>query len=119
VLRAKSDEVGDGRVITPFDVGAHELAALGKAEGVDGGRGGEDGVRSEVGADLSDLVVQVAEEAGLGVGVGVSVKADVVDEGAGVDFFSEFAEGAEAVCFVAGMALVWLRVGRGGALLVA
>lgn len=118
MLRAEGDEVSHWRVIAPLDVRAHELPALGEAEGVDGGGGGEDGVRGEVGADLRDLVVQVAEEGGLGVGVGVSVEADVVDEGAGVDFLGEFADGAEAVCLVAKMVLVGFRVGNGGCLLV-
>lgn len=105
MLRAEGDEVGNWRVIAPLDVRAQELPALGEAKGVDGGGGGEDGMHGEVGADLRDLVVQVAEEGGLGVGVGVSVEADVVDEGAGVDFLGEFADGAEAICFVAKMAL--------------
>ena len=118
MLRAEGDEVSHWRVIAPLDVRAQELPALGEAEGVDGGGGGEDGVRGEVGADLRDLVVQVAEEGGLGVGVGVSVEADVVDEGAGVAFLGEFADGAEAVGFVAKMALVGFRVGTGGCLLV-
>lgn len=101
MLRTECDEVRDRRVVAPLDVGAHELAALGEADGIDGGRGGEDGVSGEVGAYLGDLVVQVTEEGGLGVGVGVVAEADVIDEGAGVDFFGEFADGAEAVCFVA------------------
>ena len=106
MLRAECDEVCDGRIITALDVSAHELAALREAEGVDGGGGGEDRVCGEVGADLSDLIVQVAEEGRLGIGVWVLVKANVVDKGAGVDFLCEVAEGPEAVCFIADMASV-------------
>jgi len=118
VLRAESDKVCDGRVIAPLDVSAHELAALGEAEGVDGGGSGEDGVRGEVGADLGNLIVEIAEEGGLGVGVWVWVKADVVDEGAGVDFLCEVADGAEAIRFVTEITLLEIRLVGIEALLV-
>ena len=71
MLGAKGDEVRDGGVIAALDVRAHELAALREADRVDGGAFGEDGVGGEVGADLRDLVGQVAEEGGAAVAAGV------------------------------------------------
>ena len=101
MLCAEGDQAGDRGVVAALDVGAEELAALGEAEGVDGGGCGEDGVGGEVGADCGDLVGEVAEEGGCAVGAGVGVDADVVDEGAGVYFVGEVADGAEAFSFVA------------------
>ena len=57
MLAAEGDEVGDAGAVAALDVGAEELAALGEAEGVDGGGGGEDRVGGEIGADLFDLEV--------------------------------------------------------------
>lgn len=101
VLRAEGDEARDGRPVAALDVGAQELAALREAEGVDGGRGREDGVRGQVGADFGDGFRQVVEEGGAAVGRGVVGEADVVHVRARVGFFGEGADGLEAVGGVA------------------
>jgi len=51
MLRAQCHEGAHGWCIAALDVAAEELATLGKAEGVDGGSAGEDGVGGDVGAD--------------------------------------------------------------------
>ena len=56
MLAAEGDEVGHAGSVAAFDVGAHELAALGEAEGVDGGCCGEDGVGGEVETDFFEVV---------------------------------------------------------------
>lgn len=61
------------------------MPALGEAEGVDSGGGGEDRVRSEVSADFFELGGEVAEEGGALVVGGAGAEVDVVHEGAGVD----------------------------------
>jgi len=55
MLRAESHEGADGRSVAALDVAAEELAALGEAEGVDGGGAGEDGMGGDVGADGGEL----------------------------------------------------------------
>lgn len=60
MLAAQGDERADGRSVAAFDVAAQELPALGEAQGVDGGSGGEDGVLEELGADGGDLLCKVA-----------------------------------------------------------
>lgn len=101
VLAAEGDEVGYRRRIAAFDVGAEELAALGEAEGVDGGGEGEGRVGGEVVADLVDLVGQVAEEGGGAVGGRVVVEADDVGVGGADGFIDEGADGGDAVRVVA------------------
>lgn len=78
------------------------MAALGEADAVDGGGFGEDGVGGEVGADAVDLKSEVAEEGCGAVGGGVGVEADVVGCCVADGVVYETAQGAEAVCFVAG-----------------
>ncbi len=79
VLAAEGDEAAHRRLVAALDIAAEELAALREADGVDGGRGREDGVRCEVVADLGDLQGEVAQEGGPAVVGGVVVEADVVD----------------------------------------
>jgi len=55
MLRAESHEGADGRSVAALDVAAEELAALGEAEGVDGGGAGEDGMGGDFGADGGEL----------------------------------------------------------------
>ena len=62
MLAAEGDQAPHRRGVAALDVGAQELPALREADGVDGGRGGQDGVRCEVGAHLGDLLGHVAEE---------------------------------------------------------
>ena len=97
MLGAEGDEVSDGRVVAALDVGAHELTALREADGVDGRGFGEDGVRGEVGADLGDLLGEVAEEGGAAVAAGVVGEVDVVGVGAWVGGVGEGADGLQAV----------------------
>lgn len=74
MLGAERDKGPDGRCIAALDVAAEELAALGEAEGVDGGGAGEDGVGGDVGADGGELGGEVAEEsAAEDVSAGVEV----------------------------------------------
>ncbi|KFX99182.1 hypothetical protein V490_01912 [Pseudogymnoascus sp. VKM F-3557] len=92
MLAPEGDERAHRREVASLDVGAEELAALGEAEGVDGGGGGEDGVGGEVGADFFELGCEVAEEGCALVGGGAGAEVDVVHEGAGVDGFGEGAD---------------------------
>lgn len=85
MLTAERDETAHRREVTALDIGAEELAALREAEGVDGGGGGENGVRGEVGADFFELGCYVAEEGRALIGGGAGAEVDVVYEGAGVD----------------------------------
>jgi len=62
MLRAQCPEGAHGWCIAALDVAAEELATLGKAEGVDGGSAGEDGVGGDIGADGGELSGEVAEE---------------------------------------------------------
>ena len=62
VLGAEGDEGSDGRAVASLNVGAEKLAALGESYCVDCGRGGEDVVAGEVGADFVALEGDVAEE---------------------------------------------------------
>ena len=101
VLRAEGDEAGDGRVVAALDVGAQELAALREAQAIDGGSAGEDGVQGEVGADLSDLFVDVAPKGGSLVRIGVVIEVNKVDVGARVDRLRKVTYGAQAIGFIA------------------
>lgn len=85
MLTPERNQTPHRRKITTLHVRAQELPALRETEGVDGGGGGEDGVRGEVGADLFELRGEVAEEGGALVAGGAGGEVDVVDEGAGVD----------------------------------
>ena len=95
VLAAEGEQAADGRVVAALDVAAQELAALGEADGVDGGRGGQYGVGEERGADGVDLFGDVAEERGAAV-VGGTGGGYEVDVGAWVDFFDEVGRGLQA-----------------------
>jgi len=55
VLGSKGDEGGNARYVAALDVGAHELAALGEADRVDGRGCGENGVGGQILADFVDL----------------------------------------------------------------
>ena len=101
VLRAKRHQVRDWGIVAPLDVGAQELAALRKAHGVECRRRRENRVRSEVGADLIDLIGNVSEEGGPPVVGRVVVEVDIVHEGARIDFFGQSAYGLQAGCKVA------------------
>ncbi len=55
MLGSKGDEGGNARYVAALDVGAHELAALGEADRVDGRGCGENGVGGQILADFVDL----------------------------------------------------------------
>lgn len=97
VLAAEGHEVADGRGVAALDVAAQELAALAEAHGVDGGRGRQDGVGGEVGADLGELLGHVAVEGGAAVGLGAVVDPYQVHEGPGVDGLDELAHLLDAI----------------------
>lgn len=97
VLAAEGHEVADGRGVAALDVAAQELAALAEAHGVDGGRGGQDGVGGEVRADLGELLGHVAVEGGAAVGLGAVVEPHEVHEGAGVGGLDELAHLLDAL----------------------
>lgn len=73
MLSAEGNEIGHRRLVAALDVGPEKLAALREADAVDGGGGGEDGVRGEVGAYLVDLEGEVADECRGAIGGGVGV----------------------------------------------
>uniref|UniRef100_A0A8H7KCL0 Uncharacterized protein n=1 Tax=Bionectria ochroleuca TaxID=29856 RepID=A0A8H7KCL0_BIOOC len=84
--------------VAALDVAAQELTALGEADGVDGGRRGEDGVGGEGLADLVELGGHVAEEGGRAVGAGIgAAERDGVDKGSRVDGVGELAYLLEAL----------------------
>lgn len=97
VLAAEGDEAADGGRVAALDVGAQELAALAEADGVDGGGGGEDGVGGEVGADLGDLLRDVAVEGGAAVAARAGVEPHEVHEGARVHGLDELAHLLDAL----------------------
>ncbi|WDK17012.1 hypothetical protein CGRA01v4_08295 [Colletotrichum graminicola] len=100
VLTAVGDEGAHGGVVAALDVAAEELAALREADGVDGGGGGQDGVRGEGLADLLELRRHVAEEGGGPVAVGVGADLDCVDIGAWVDLLGQLAHLLDAFAIV-------------------
>lgn len=61
VLRAEGYEGADGDG-AGLEQAAEELAALGEAEGVEGGRRGKDGVGGNVEADFGYLFGEIAED---------------------------------------------------------
>lgn len=85
VLAAEGDQTADGREVATLDIAAQELAALGEADGVDGGGRGEDGMGGQRFADRVELGGDVAEEGGPAVRVGVGAEGDGVHKGARVD----------------------------------
>lgn len=102
VLAAEGDEIGHPRPVAPFHVGAQKLAALRKAECVDGRRGGEDRVRFEVSTHLHDLLCKVPKEGGSAVSGSVVIEADVIGECARIGFVHEGADGTNPLGIVAG-----------------
>lgn len=97
VLAAEGHEVADGRGVAALDVAAQELAALAEAHGVDGGRGRQDGVGGEVGADLGELLRHIAVEGGAAVGLGAVVEPYEVHECPGVCRLDELAHLLDAL----------------------
>lgn len=100
MLAAECYESVHGRVVAAFDVGTQELPALRKADSVDSGGAGEDGVSGEVMADFLDLFREVAQKGCGAVRGRVGVEANVVGVSAGVYSVGEVADGAETVSFV-------------------
>ena len=79
MLAAEGDEGGDRRVVAALDIRAEELPALGKPEGVECRRAGEDRVRGEVSAHGRDLLIHAAKEGCFAITARVRRKTDVVD----------------------------------------
>lgn len=97
VLAAKGDEAADRRVVAALNVAAQELAALGEADCVYAGSGGEDGMRGEDVADGGYLGRDVAEKGARAVGAGVVAgDGDAVDKGAWVDCLSRLTDPLDA-----------------------
>lgn len=94
MLAAKCHEIRHGGVVAAFYVCAQELAALGEAEAVDGGCGGEDRMGCEIGADFLDLEGEVSEESSGAIRGSVVVDADVVSICSRVGFVHEVPDGA-------------------------
>lgn len=108
VLATEGDEIGHPRPVAAFNVRAQKLAALRKAEGVDGRGSGEDRVRFEVGTHFLDLFCKISEESGGAVGGSVVVDAYVVCECARIGFVHEGADRAKPLGIVAGaLSEIW------------
>ena len=101
MLAAERHEIRHRGVVAAFYVRSQELAALGEAEAVDGGRSRKDGMGCEIRANFLDLESEVPEIGSGTIGRRIVVDTDVVRICSGVSFVQEVADGVKAVGIVA------------------